>query len=408
VALALARLGDPQRRFPALHIAGTNGKGSVAAMLESMLAAAGYRVGLYTSPHLVDLTERIRVGGRDIAAEDLVALAAEIRAVVTGGGIDLTFFEFLTVMAFLHFARAGIGVAVVEVGLGGRLDATNVVDPAACAITTIGLDHVQWLGTTIDAIAAEKGVIIKPGRPVVLGRIEGEASAVLTSIAATVGAPVAVCDRDYRIRPGDGGLEFEGLGWRIANLRVGLRGAHQRDNAATALAVLACVRGVLPVGDDAIRRGLAEVRWPGRLEVLARAPLTILDGAHNAEGIAALVRELPALIDRRPLHLVFAVMGDKDWRPMVEQLAPLCTEAVVTEVLPPRGAPAAAVADAFRPFCGTLVEPDPVRAWRRVTESAGRADAILATGSLFLVGALYADVLAPARRAAGWLGASHP
>ena len=169
VSLALQRLGEPQRAYPALHIAGTNGKGSVAAMLDACLGAAGYRVGRYTSPHLVELGERIAVAGVPMSREALVATAEEVRAVTLAHGIGLTFFEILTVMAFVHFARVGVEVAVVEVGLGGRLDATNVIDPLAAAITTIGRDHTEWLGDSLAQIALEKGGIIKPGRPVVLG-----------------------------------------------------------------------------------------------------------------------------------------------------------------------------------------------------------------------------------------------
>jgi dihydrofolate synthase / folylpolyglutamate synthase len=407
VALALQRLGDPQRRFPSLHIAGTNGKGSVAAMLHAVLGAAGYRTGLYTSPHLVELTERVRVGGEEISRADVVALSAEIRAAAAGRGIDLTFFEFVTVIAFLHFARAAVDVAVVEVGLGGRLDATNVVDPLAAVITTIGLDHMQWLGETLAAIAAEKGGIIKPGRPVVLGRIDGEAKTVLRDLATERGGELIEAGRDYRTT-GTLPLTFEGFGWRFEDLSLGLRGSHQCDNAGVALAALAAVRGALPVDEDAIRRGLAGVRWPGRLDVVGTAPLTILDGAHNLDGVDALVRELPALLRGRPLHLLFAVMGDKDWRPMVERLAPFCTTAVVTEVLRPRGAPAVLLAEAFHAHCPVTVEPEPVRAWERVAAQAGADGAVVAAGSLFLVGALYATVLRDVLRPGAIPGALHP
>ena len=409
VALALQRLGDPHRRFVSLHIGGTNGKGSVAAMLHAMLAAAGYRVGLYTSPHLVELTERVRIGSGEITRPEVVELTAEIRRATAGRGIDLTFFEVLTVMAFVYFARRAVDVAVVEVGLGGRLDATNVVDPAAAAITTIGLDHVQWLGDTLAAIAAEKGGIIKPGRPVVFGRLATAAYTVLQRLAGERGARIISLGADYRIasRSADE-LDFEGLGWQLRGLALGLRGRHQHDNAATALAVLAAVRDVLPVGVDPIRRGLAAVRWPGRLDVVNLAPLTILDGAHNLDGVTALVGELPSLLAGRPLHLLFSVMRDKDWRPMVECLAPLCASVVVTEVLPPRGAPAAAVAESFRPYCPVTVEPDPLDAWRRLTAATRADEAIVAAGSLFLVGALYATVLPATLRPGDTRGALHP
>jgi dihydrofolate synthase/folylpolyglutamate synthase len=407
VALALQRLGDPHRAYPALHIAGTNGKGSVAAMLDACLSAAGYRVGRYTSPHLVELGERITVAGVAIARPGLVAIADEVRAATLARGIGLTFFEILTVMAFLHFARAGIDVAVVEVGLGGRLDATNVIDPLAAVITTIGRDHTEWLGESLTQIAGEKGGIITPGRPVVLGRIAPEAMTTLLALAAERGAPVLAAGRDYHVG-GGARLAFRGAGWRLDDVEVGLPGAHQCDNAATAIAALAAVRTALPVGESALRHGLATVRWPGRLEVIGDAPRLIVDGAHNPDGIATLVRELPALTSGRPVDLLFAVMGDKEWPAMVAQLAPCCRTVVVTEVLPPRAAPAAAVAAAFPAVCGAVAEPDLARAWGLVRRRAGRDGVVLVCGSLFLVGGLYALGVGPAAVAASAQGAAQP
>lgn len=407
VTLALQRLGDPQRAYPVLHVGGTNGKGSVAAMLDACLGAAGYRVGRYTSPHLVELGERVTIGGIPIGREALVELANEVRAATLARGIGLTFFEILTVMAFVHFARAAVDVAVIEVGLGGRLDATNVVDPLAAVITTIGLDHTQWLGERVEQIAAEKGGIIKPGRPVVLGRITGEPAAVLERMAAERGAQTVAAGRDYRL-VGDQRPEFDGLGWRLPDLEIGLRGAHQRDNAATAIATLAAVRGELPVGEAALRRGLAEVSWPGRLEIIDRQPLTVVDGAHNADGVAALLAELPGLAGGRPVHLLFAVMGDKDWQAMVAPLAAVCRSAVVTEVLAPRGAPARPVAAAFAAGCPATVEPDLGRAWRMVRQRAGSDGVVLVAGSLFLVGELYRLLAQEAPRPGDAQGAARP
>lgn len=394
VALALRRLGDPQRACPVLHIAGTNGKGSVAAMLDACLTAGGYRVGRYTSPHLVEIGERMTVGGAPIGRQALVALADEVRAVTLARGIGLTFFEILTVMAFLHFAREAVQVAVIEVGLGGRLDATNVVDPLVAVITTIGRDHTQWLGEGLEAIAAEKGGIIKRGRPVVLGRIAPPARTVLERLAAERDAPAVAAGRDYRLDVD----EFSGLGWCLADLQIGLRGTHQRDNAATTLAALAVARETLPISEAALRRGLAEVSWPGRLEIIDGQPLTVVDGAHNADGVAALLAEVPRLAGDRPLHLLFAVMGDKDWAAMVEPLARVCASAVVTEVLVPRGAPAERVAAAFGPGCPALAEPDLDRAWWLVRERAGASGVVVVAGSLFLIGALYERLARPSRQ----------
>ena len=391
VTLGLERLGNPQRRFPSIHIAGTNGKGSVAAMLHAILGAAGYRAGLYISPHLVRFTERIRVGSHEIGAADVVALADEVRREVTGHGIELTFFEIVTVMALLYFARQGVDVAVVEVGLGGRLDATNVIDPCVAVITTIGRDHTEFLGDDLGGIAREKGGIIKSGRPVVLGRIEGEAGAVVRRLAAERGAPVVAAGSDYRVsdesEPG-----FEGLGYALPRLRLALRGPHQRENAATALATLATIRSLLPVSEAAIRDGLASVVWPGRFEVLPSAPQVVLDGAHNVDGMRALLRALRPLLAGRALHALFAVMRDKEWRTMAELLAPSCATVTVTQVFPPRGQPTVALVEVFRGHCPVVAEPDPQSAWQQTRARAGAEDVVLVTGSLFLIGAVYPSV----------------
>jgi dihydrofolate synthase/folylpolyglutamate synthase len=385
VALALKNLGDPHRRFLAVHIAGTNGKGSVAAMLHSMLAAAGHRVGLYTSPHLVSFTERIRVGTTPIAEDEVVALAREIRTAATVRGIDLTFFEFVTVMAFLHFARCGAGVAVVEVGLGGRLDATNVLDPAVAVITTIGFDHQEFLGDTIESIAKEKGGIVKPSRPVIIGDVPDAARAVLTSIAAQVGASTLWLGREFRVSD-HGLLQYSGFGGDLENIELPLRGRHQRDNAATAIAAAMQLRDQVVIPDEAIRRGLSQVRWPGRLDVVQMRPLVVLDGAHNADGIAALVRELPAIVGTRNVHLLFGVMSDKRWLPMVETLAPLVTAVTLAPTLPPRGEDPEVLATVFGRYCPVSIASSPLRGLEDLLRTVNEADAVLVAGSLFLVG----------------------
>lgn len=387
VARALERLGNPQRQFPSIHVAGTNGKGSVAAMLHAMLGAGGHRAGLYTSPHLVRFTERIRVGDREISEQEVVELADELRRVTAG--LELTFFELGTVMAFLHFARSGVGVAVIEVGLGGRLDATNVIDPVVSVITTIGLDHTEFLGETIEAIAAEKGGIIKPGRPVVIGRVPREAEDVIRRIAAHQGAAVFAWERDFDVAVDADGMTFTGPGVSWLGLALGLHGTYQRENMATALAALSQLPATLAVDQTAVRRGLAAVRWPGRFEQIGSDPLVVLDGAHNLEGTRALVRELRAMAGGRPVRVLFAVMRDKPWAAMIEQLAPLCAGAVVTEVLPPRGAAAADVAAVWARYCPTAVVCDPAAAWAQVRSCAKRGEIVVVTGSLFLIGAVY-------------------
>jgi len=385
VALALRNLGDPHERFASVHIAGTNGKGSVAAMLHAVLSAAGYCVGLYTSPHLVSFTERIRVGATQIAEDDVVALAREIRTAATVRGIELTFFEFVTVMAFLHFARSRVDVAVVEVGLGGRLDATNVLDPLAAVVTTIGLDHQEFLGDTIGSIAREKAGIIKRGRPVVVGNVSDQARAVLAATAAAVGAPALWLGRDFNGSP-TGPFRYHGPGAELDNLALPLRGRHQRDNAAIAIAAAMQLRDRFVIPDAAIQRGVSEVRWPGRLDVVQTHPLVILDGAHNVDGVTALVNELPDIAGGRDVHLLFGVMRDKRWQPMVEVLGPHAAHVTVAPTLPPRGEDPAVLAQSFARYCRVSIASSPLHGLEALLSAASKDDALLVAGSLFLVG----------------------
>jgi dihydrofolate synthase/folylpolyglutamate synthase len=388
VALALKNLGNPQQRFAAIHIAGTNGKGSVAAMVHAMFTAGGYRVGLYTSPHLVSFTERIRIGAREIAEEDVVVLAREIHTAATVRGIDLTFFEFVTVMAFLHFARAGVDLAVIEVGLGGRLDATNVLDPDVAVITTIGLDHEEFLGDTLLSVAREKAGIVKPGRPLIIGNVPREVGGFLQCVADDRGAPARWAGRDFSVA-GTVPFRCSGTDWDVDDIRLSLRGSYQRDNAATAIAAAMHLRDKFPLAAAAIRRGLAEVRWPGRLDVVQTDPLVVLDGAHNVDGIATLVDELRGLVGARDVHLLFGVMRDKRWHPMVEAIGPMVSSATLTSVLPPRGAEPQLLAQALARYAPVRVAPEPLQGLETLLGSVPAAEAILVTGSLFLIGAVY-------------------
>jgi dihydrofolate synthase/folylpolyglutamate synthase len=392
VALALKNLGNPQERFATVHIAGTNGKGSVAAMLHSILVTGGYRVGLYTSPHLVSFTERIRIGAREINEDEVVELAHEIHGAATVCGIELTFFEFVTVLAFLHFARQGVDVAVVEVGLGGRLDATNVLDPAVAVITTIGLDHQEFLGDTVLSVAREKAGIIKPHRPVVIGKVSPDVATLLAQTAAEQHASALWLGRDFVVTNTEP-LRFDGMGCTLDGVSVGLRGRYQRDNAATAIAAALRLRDRFPLSDDLIRKGLANVRWPGRLDILQTRPLVLLDGAHNADGMAALVQELPAIVGDRQLHVLFAVMRDKHWQPMVAGIGPLAASATVTTVLPPRGESPSVLASAFTRYCPVRVVADPVEGLATLLRTVDPSDVVVVCGSLFLIGAVFPYLL---------------
>jgi len=383
---AFARRGHPEARFPAIHVAGTNGKGSAAAMLDAVLTAAGYRTGLYTSPHLVDFTERIRAGGRTIPRATVVELVAELRADLEAARIALTHFEFATLLACEWFARIGVDIGVIEVGLGGRLDATNLVRPIVTAITSVALDHEEYLGSDLPSIAAEKAGIAKPEVPLVVGRLPAEADAVVVAHARAVGAPVV---RACVVVDAAGGLAFQGpLGAEWNGIHLALPGAFQRDNAAVALTALALAGPRFPCPGAAVRLGLEAVRWPGRLATLRRAPLVVADGAHNPAGVAALVRELPSVLGDRMVTLVFAVMADKAWAAMLDTLVPHVARAVATRVgrrgLDPERA--AARLAARRPV---EVVPEPEAALRAALAGAGPADAVLIAGSLFLVGEAY-------------------
>ncbi len=388
VTLALEYLGRPQERFGAVHIGGTNGKGSVAAMIHAVLGAAGCRVGLYTSPHLVRVTERIRVGEREIDPDEMAEWVAKVRRATCARGVHLTFFEFLTALALDYFAAQRVDLAVLEVGLGGRLDATNVIVPEVAAITTVGMDHEEFLGETLEQIAAEKAGIVKRGRPCVLGRVPHPARSVVRAAAAERGSPMYELDAHFSIEPCAGAMRYRGMRRSIDGIRLGLLGAHQWDNAAVALAAVELVPG-LSVSDEAVRRGLAGVRWPGRLEVVSGPPLVVLDGAHNPDGIEALVRETRALLDGYRTRLLFAVMRDKRWAPMVSRLGPLVEEVVVTSIGGARGEDPRKLAEAFARYAPVRVVPDAAEAFQWLCATSASADAVLVTGSLFLVGAVY-------------------
>ena len=400
----MAALGDPQAAYPSIIVAGTNGKGSVAAMLDSALRAAGYRAGRYTSPHLVSITERFTVDGGAIGEaalrEEAAGVLRQADALLREGGLSQppTFFEAATAIALSWFRRSEIDVAVVEVGLGGRLDATNVVTPAAGVITSIGLDHREHLGDTLEAVAAEKAGIVKPGMVVVTTETAPTALAVIDDACRRRGARLVQAARDTAVAVREDGprprIEVATPRRRYPVFPLGLAGAHQRTNAAGAIRLLETLAGAgLPVGPEAIVRGLSDVAWPGRLD-LVRLPgrgAVLLDAAHNPAAAAALARHLRgAFPDRLPI--VCAVMRDKDVGGIVDRLAPCASRIVCTAPGSPRATPARALADCVRtraPGLPVTVANDP----RRALEAAWRtADTVCATGSIFLVGELLAEL----------------
>ena len=396
-AAALRAVGAPQQRFPSIHIAGTNGKGSTAAFLHAMLGAAGYRVGLFTSPHLIDFCERIRLGARRISPQEVVDGVAAIRDRLEPSGIRLTPFEMMTVLAFDAFARAEVDVAVVEVGLGGRLDATNVLTPLASVITGIGLDHQQYLGDSLVDIAREKGGIIKPRVPVVLGPLAPDSRAVLTGIARTSDSPVCIYGRDFRLEDeeptGDPAVSaYRGPQFGRLILRPGLAGRFQARNAALAVACLETVHPTFPVSPAQICAGVQAVDWPGRLHVVSTHPLVILDGAHNAQAVDTLLAELPRLAAGRRLRFLFGAMQDKDWRPMLAAVERAAAEVVVTAVAQPRAEDPETLYAALSGTVPARIVRGAADAFRDVVGRAATDDAVVVCGSLFLVGEVLAGV----------------
>ncbi len=342
----LRALGDPGAALRAVHIGGTNGKGSVAAMVASVAGAAGLKVGLYTSPHLVDCRERIRLDGEMIREEEFARLAGALPGAVRELEArpelgPVSFFELYTALAFLCFSSCGVDLAVVEVGLGGRLDATNVIKPSVVAITPIGLDHTAELGCTLGAIAGEKAGIIKEGVPVVMGIQPPAAEQVIRRRAGELGAPViAVSDRPDRgpvavgaVRESLEGTRFdiEGRRGSYRDLRVPLLGRHQSANAATAVAVVECLQDQgWDLGPDDIRTGLGRVAWPGRLQLIRGEPDILVDGGHNPGAVRALGGLLRRLAGGRRVVMVFGANRDKDLAAVGKEIAALAPELVLT------------------------------------------------------------------------------
>jgi len=380
----LRLLGDPHDRLRLVHVTGTKGKGSTCAMLAAVLRAAGYRVGLFTSPHLTHVEERIQVDGVPISREELTARMAEVAAAVRQmDGPPLpspTFFEIGTALGFLHFWYRRCDVAVIEVGLGGRFDSTNVCRPLVSVVTNVGLDHTAQLGNTLEAIAFEKAGIVKRGVPVVSGVTQPGPREVVRGIAVEMNAPLVEPLQDPPA----------GEPWYT----VGLPGAHQRENARVAVAAVECLRAAgLSISDAAVQVGLFHVRWPGRIELVSRQPAAILDTAHNVPSVEALVR---TLAESFPVPgrkaVVFAVSSDKQYPEMLRVLAGyfdrffLCRYGNNPRCVPPEKLAEALAAVA--PGTPASVHPTAGAAWAAARSAANSDDLLCVTGSVFLAGEL--------------------
>jgi dihydrofolate synthase/folylpolyglutamate synthase len=395
-------LGEPQAAFRSVLIAGTNGKGSVTAMVDRGLRAAGLQVGRYTSPHLIHLEERFAIGGESVDTATLVDVIDQVRrlidALMTTGALAAppTFFEVTTAVAFELFRRKGVEFAVLEVGLGGRLDATNCVEPIAAAITSIAFDHEQYLGHTLGEIAAEKAGVIRAGIPLVIGPLDPEPRAVVQSMCASAGARLVEALDDVQVESetveGRTSIALRTPVREYGWIPLGLRGAHQIPNALVAVRLLEELSRLAPVGrvgPDAIVAALRDVEWRGRLQRIdaSHGRQVLLDAAHNPAGAIALAaylkREFP-----EPLPLVFGAMRDKDAAAMLQILLPATSVLVVTEPGNTRARPAAELAETARgiaPRCQVEVEPDPMRALERAW---AHGPLVCAAGSIFLIGDL--------------------
>jgi dihydrofolate synthase/folylpolyglutamate synthase len=379
----LSRLGNPHRELKTVQIAGTNGKGSTGAFLAAICTSAGYRTAFFSSPHLSEFTERFRIDGVEITQEKLAAAAAEVVAVAPA---EATFFEIVTAIAFLCFARERVDLAIMETGMGGRWDATNVCESLLSVITPISFDHCLYLGDTLAAIAAEKAGIIKTGRPVVVADQPAEALAVISRTAAEMSAPLLRSGRDFRAGWTAEGLTFNGCGTSFL-CKPALLGRFQAGNAAVAIAAAkTLVADGFVISDAACQSGVAAAVWPGRLELFPGSPPLLLDGAHNPAGVLALVEAL-ADFKRERLLLVAGVMADKSWQEMLLPLLPLAAEVIAVEPSLERALPAETLLAFCRDNgCHAAAAGAVAAGLEYGRRRAAADDLILVTGSLFTVG----------------------
>ena len=387
----LKAIGNPHREVHSIHIGGTNGKGSTAAMMASILQREGYQVGLYTSPHLTRFTERIKVNGKEIEKEDVAALAGWMRERIEEADITspFTFFDFTTAMALYYFKQKMVDLAVLEVGLGGRLDSTNVVDPLLSIITNISKDHEAYLGKSILKIAGEKAGIIKKGRPLITAATQPHILRLFSKICRERESLYFRVGKEFRyVSTEDGDFHYEGLHRKLWGLHLNLRGFHQIINATTALGALEVLEDLgYPVSIDAMVEGLREVDWPGRSEVVASSPKVVLDGAHNPAGALVLRESLEKEFQYQHLILLIGVMRDKDIESILRLLAPLADHIILTKPNNDRATPPALLKKALgRNGKRAEIIEDLKEAIERGLSITGQEDLLCITGSLYTVG----------------------
>lgn len=394
ISLLLERLGNPQHRFPVVHVAGSNGKGSTASFITGILRKAGLKTALYTSPHLNDFRERIRLNGSLVTKEAITASTERVRKLYDPD--RTTFFEFTTAVAFECIAPAEPDIAVIEVGLGGRLDATNTVNPMVTVITDISREHEDYLGTGLPAIAREKAGIIKRGIPLVTGASRRAARSVILEVARNLDAPVKEFGRDFKgVRTGNDRFDYSSGGLTLADLKPGMAGSHQIKNASLAIAAVEDMRVLgYSINEEAVRAGIACTRFPGRFELLRQSPDVVIDGAHTVEGMRLLKRTVNRMFPgKRPL-LLLGMLGDKDFEKLTGIIAPIGREAVCVKPQGDRALDPERLAKEVRKYgMPATTAPSVDEGFSRLMDKASPNDLILAAGSLYMIG--------PVRRACG-------
>ena len=384
----LNALGDPQNNFYSIHVAGTNGKGSVAAALSSILQQSGYRVGLYTSPHLVRFNERICINNRQISNDAVVKSYQAVQKAHLGNRTP-TFFELTTAMAFYEFARRRVDWAVIETGMGGRLDATNVIDPVISIITNVSMEHRAYLGNTLARIAREKAGIIKQATPVVTAIKQRQAKSVIQRIAGKKSAPLYMLGKNFKVRRQPaGGFSYYGIENTWHDMHTALQGHYQVENAALAIAACELLnKNHTSISQQSIRDGLTKTSWPGRLEIVSEHPMIILDGAHNLMAARELAKFLGNNLAQRSITLVVGILDDKPYQSMLKSLLPVCSRVIVTRAKTGRALdPLRLFETAKKTLSDVRIVSDVAQAFKQAVAEADFNDVICIAGSLYVVG----------------------
>lgn len=392
----LSALGNPQDDYYCIHVAGTNGKGSVASALAAILQKAGLKVGLFTSPHLITFNERIRINSRLISNNKVVESYNAVKN-VRQESREPTFFEFSTAMALYEFSREKVDWAVIETGMGGRLDATNIIKPAISVITNISIEHKTYLGDTIEKIAGEKGGIIKRGIPVITGAKQKNAVCLLKNIAAKKKAPFYLLGKDFRTRKDNNEtFTYHGMEKVWPDMQTGMSGRHQIENAALVLAACEILGKKIDLPVEDIRTGLFQNKWPGRLEVVSYSPYIILDGAHNLDASRALARYLSEEFTGRKITVIAGMLDDKPYKAMLKNILSVCSRAVLTKPAIDRALEPETLYEASKGIVKDIkIMPDVKGAVDYAVKTASKDEVICITGSLYVVGeakAIYSNL----------------